>query len=275
MTDPYVSFDTFSVGDGPNDPTPAAPQRPSLLARLPRVAPTPTRPKPIQRFDSAESPLHGVHLSEGGADLTMAGPDAGSTAAPRRIALSDAVATIRIDTVSPTFFDDSAPAPRPQAATPAATLPATTDPTVDDPWAAWLLNLEAAILPYSRVIVLAAVIAAMGLTFVLLRGGPASIEAPAVAPQVSVGETDNALVTAEAIDAPSTWPAPIQPAPQSELRPFPAEGAAPPPSATFAAGPASAWRGVAGAKLTGEVLPVEESRVEVAEVPNYPQTTTR
>ncbi|TWT97011.1 hypothetical protein Pla108_27880 [Botrimarina colliarenosi] len=304
MTDPYVSFDTFSVGETPAEPTPAPQQqRPSLLARLPRVAPSPPRPKPIQRFDDAESALHGVHLYDGGSDLAMAGPSV--EPAPRRYKLSDPTATIRIDTVSPSTFDDETPEPPPRRQ-------AIDSPTmfgepkmlgeprmfgeqaaIDDPWATWLLNLESTILPYSRIIVLAAVIAAMGLTFVLLRGGAAAMEAPNTSPQVSIDAHTDTLAAVEAVETvanpsaeeapPFHWPVASTPTPASgALRPLDAsplgESVATtdslPPS-SFARGPASAWQGPAGAKLTGQVMPVDSGRVDVAHAPDYPQTTTR
>ena len=286
MTDPYVTFDTFSLGDSAAEPAPApAPPRPSLLAKLPRVAPTQSRPKPIQRFDDAESPLHGVHLGEMGGDLAMAGSATGSGPIARRPMPSNPAATIRIDTVSPTTFDDEQPVARRPAIKPFAASHPIADVAVDDPWAAWILNLESTIVPYSRVIVLAAVIAAMGLTVVLLRGAAKPVEAPSAAPQVSADGAGESLVATDVFATPSApslsaaaslW---TTPAPKSEadLRPI-----SPPTMATAvttpiasAAGPASAWRGPAGAKLTGQVLPIDDSRVDVAEVPAFPPTTTR
>jgi hypothetical protein len=283
MTDPYVTFDTFSLGDSAAEPAPApAPPRPSLLAKLPRVAPTQSRPKPIQRFDDAESPLHGVHLGEMGADLSMAGTAAGASPTQRRIMPSNPAATIRIDTVSPTTFDDEQPVARRSALTKPVVVSdtAATDVVVDDPWAAWLLNLESTIVPYSRVIVLAAVIAAMGLTVVLLRGGAKPVEAPSNSPQVSADGAGDSLVATDVFRAPPSSSANLwtTPAPKGEadLRPInvPTVAATTTPFIS-AAGPASAWRGTAGAKLTQQVLPVDESRVEVAEVPAFPPTTTR
>lgn len=288
MTDPYVSFDTFSLGDSAAEPA-ATPQRPSLLAKLPRVAPTtPTRPKPIQRFDDAQSPLHGVHLGEAGADLAMAGPATASGPAARRFAPSSPIATLRIDTVSPTTFDDVPSAARGAAAEPVAAGKPAAESVVDDPWAAWLLNLESAITPYSRIIVLAAVIAAMGLTIVLLRGGPAPTESHSLSPQVSADGTSGSLVATEIFSKPLTaspnmWPSPAPPTPAGELRPIgpptaAATGETTPVASSpvaSAAGPASAWRGPAGARLTGQVLPAEDNRVNVAEAPTYPTTATR
>jgi hypothetical protein len=303
MTDPYVSFDTFSLGDSTAEPAPT-PARPSLLAKLPRVAPTtPRRPKSIQRFDDAETPLHGVHLGEAGADLAMAGPLADPGPVARRFSSASPIATLRIDTVSPTTFDDAPPAKRAAAPETAAVSPPPAEAVIDDPWAAWLLNLESAITPYSRIIVLGAVIAAMGLTIVLLRGGAKPTQSQSLSPQVSADGGDDSLVATE-IDsnpsafsqsstfsqpwtaAPSMWPSPTPPTTTGELLPIGAPTAATTAAATpinstavastpvaSAAGPASAWRGPAGARLTGQVLPVEEDRVNVAEAPTYPTTT--
>jgi hypothetical protein len=286
MTDPYVTFDTFSLGDSAAEPAPApAPPRPSLLAKLPRVAPTQSRPKPIQRYDGAESPLHGVHLGEMGADLAMAGSATGAGPVARRPMPSNPAATIRIDTVSPTTFDDEQPvARRPALAKPVAISDATaTDVVVDDPWAAWLLNLESTIVPYSRVIVLAAVIAAMGLTVVLLRGGAKPVEAPSPGPQVSTDDAGDSLVATDVFGAPPSTSANLWAAPtaktEADLRPINVPTTTAPVNSfpvAAAVGPASAkWHGAAGAKLTGQVLPVDDTRVEVAEVPAFPPTTTR
>lgn len=284
MTDPYVTFDTFSLGDSAAEPAPApAPPRPSLLAKLPRVAPTQSRPKPIQRFDDAESPLHGVHLGEMGADLAMAGSATGAGPVARRPMPSNPAATIRIDTVSPTTFDDEQPvARRPALAKPVVISDtAATDVVVDDPWAAWLLNLESTIVPYSRVIVLAAVIAAMGLTVVLLRGGAKPVEAPNPGPQVSTDGAGDSLVATDVFGAPPSSSANLWTTPaaktEADLRPIhPPTAAATATPFISAAGPASAkWNGPAGAKLTGQVLPMDDSRVEVAEVPAFPPTATR
>jgi len=178
---------------------------------------------------------------------------------------------------------------------PLGDLRSSDDPAcIDDPWSAWLLNLESAITPYSRIIVLAAVIAAMGLTIVLLRGGPTPTESPSLSPQLSADGGGDSLVATEmfatpAIATASMWPTSTPPSPTGELLPLGAPTAAtsavttPVNSATVApspvasaAGPASAWRGPAGARLTGQVLPVEGAdRVNVAEVPSYPTTSTR
>lgn len=288
MTDPYVSFDTFTVGAEVNAPAAEPAPRPSLLARLPRVAPAPPKPKRIQRFDEAEPTAHGLHVFDSGDGLAYAGP--ATALAPRRAPLGDPTATIRIDTVTPTTFEDqparaTRPAPRPtpsklSSPTPVSSLEA------EDPWAAWLVNLEAAIVPYSRVIVLAAVIAAMGLTLVLLRGGRPQTDDSSAAPQVSAETPVDALATEASVappfsteQAPLVWPTAPQP---TELRPL-TQTTAVAPSPAFAAGPASAWRGPAGARLTGEVLPAPApgdgvlgdggQRVEVAAKPDYPTTT--
>lgn len=277
MNDPFVSFDTFSVGDQGDLVFGASanePKTPPILARLPRVS-APPRPKTKQRFDDAEPVTHGLHHPEGGYDLMPAGPESQTTIQP---ALSDdPIATIRIDTVSPGQFAD-APAAREAPAVAANVEPAPVQTLDDDPWAAWLLNLEAAILPYSRVIVLAAVIAAMGLTVVLLQGGgtAGSVEVPAIAPQVSSGAAGSDLATIEPIDAQAKayWP-PSTPAQEAGLQPLPAQ-AGQVADATVAAGPASAPRRSPQATLTGEVLPVEAQRINVANAagqPSYPRTT--
>lgn len=271
MTDPYVSIDTFSVSaelsESRAEQAPTT-TRPSILARLPRVAPAPPKPKRIQRFDDAEVVTHGLHHPEGSDGLADATP----TALPRRTPLADPTATIRIDTVSPATIDDqpsrqARPTSRPPA--PTSSPPAA---VAEEPVGSWLLNLEAAVLPYSRVIVLAAAIAATGLTLVLLRGARARQAEPTTAPQVSVEAPLDALasVATPADEAPLYWPgAPAAPA-EAALKPLVTASTAPAP---FAAGPASAWRGPAGARLTGEVRSPDAERIDVAANPQYPATT--
>ncbi len=299
MTDPYNTFDTFTVGSESEPAMPEPPKVPPILARLPKIKAAPPKPPTRQRFDDAESPLPEAHLSESYWESTdtFSGPPASlDTGALPTATIDNPTETIRIDTVSPGVFDARAN-PATQAASPSednapATIPftsaaapsATTEfqPTVqsaDEPWTAWMLDIESTIQPYARWIALAAVIAALGLTIVLLRGGGEAIDANEIPSQVLTdNEADQALVgDYETGNAPPLWPAgvaaeTVETTPagidagyaELGLRPLDDQPSASTPP-LVAAGPASAARAPSAARLTGEVLPGESSRINVAD----------
>lgn len=284
MNDPFITYDTLTIGselDGQAhaDPIPSEkPKLPSILARLPRIPLDPPRPKVRQRFDDPEPAIPMAHLAE--EDPVAASEAASPSWQP---ALGDPTATIRIDTITPAVFDTPAAEPQREPATPpSASMPATpaTIPFVqpaefapppaeehealDDEWTTWLLNLEATIQPYSRWIALAAVIAALGLTVVLLRGGGAPLDATETAPQVSTEATNQVLAgeptweqdPAEVEAAPWLTPQPPTTEPTADLGPL-----RQPPTAAVAVGPVSAPTPPGRATLTGEVFPSETPRV--------------
>ena len=283
MTDPYVSIDTFSIGSEPvgeSDSTPGAEPRAAadapVLARLPWIAPPRAEPPKTHRYDAAERPLHGIHADEG---EMAGGPLAGDLTMPVLAPglAGDPTVTLRIDTVTPTSFDatTATPSPNPAPLVPSASQPAPApsvdNVTIDDPWAAWLVEAEAAILPYSRWIVLAAVIAALGLTLVLLQttGRPA-LDAGDATPQVQIGFDGPALADSSGATEATGSPleAPAWSSPDNGLQPLAdgQESTAPP---LVAAGPASAPPRVA--TLLGDVLP-SEPPVATAQRLDYPRT---
>lgn len=284
MNDPFVSYDTFSVGaefDAQQDAAaPAPPKELPLLARLQRLS-TPEK-KTKKRFDDAESIVTGAHVAEAGRGFDLEPPPG---AMPGRSLVGNPAATIRIDTVSPTDYQDLASEPAASTAaspvvlpfkpataeSPVVDAPAADDETLSDPWIAWLLNLESAVLPYSRIIVLAAVIAALGLTLVLLQGGAAKTDTTGGAPQVQI-ETAESVLAATTDEAPPWSGGSVgnQPNSNDGLRPLET-----PPSTALASGPASAARGPGRATLVGEVRPVAQARVNVADAtgqPNFSRT---
>lgn len=302
MTDPYVTYDTFSLGNDPEGSPEAsgvgsAPsgekQLPPIFARLPRLEPAEPKPKTRQRFDEAESPLGAIHLGETGplpttqTELT-APPTAGF----------DPVATIRIDTVTPTSVDAPTEQPKPQRTRIDQGAPATipfhpaetavnaesipSEPAADEPWATTLLELESTIQPYSRWIALAALIAAMGLTVVILQGSGVTIETDPTTPAQEAPD-GAAFAESEPLnpvdDAGLTRPAiePIEEAKSDWLRPLqePGVAVAQTTPATVAAGPTSASRSPGRARLTGEVLAPPQERIDVADATHraaYPET---
>ncbi|QDT70169.1 hypothetical protein MalM25_31150 [Planctomycetes bacterium MalM25] len=308
MTDPYVIYDTLSFDADPNGspegdvgPAPSAEKKlPPILARLPKLEPAPPKPKTRQRFDAAESPHAPAFLGEinpFGETGTLASPASMPTAG------FDPVATIRIDTVTPTTID--APEKRepqrgPSEAAGPATIPfrpvADEAPSADaapglvaddEPWATTLLEIESTIQPYSRWIALAALLAAMGLTAVILQGGgrpavddstaPATLGAPAGG--AFAGNEPVEPVVEESLSWPSVEPIDSTSGGGS-LSPLNEPGVAvaqtPPP--TVAAGPASASRSPGHARLTGEVLEPSHPRIDVADAANrpaYPETELR
>lgn len=299
MTDPYSTFDTFTVGSESEPVMPEPSKTPPLIARLPKISPL-SQPTTRKRFDEAQTPLPEAHLNESlweqSDTLTETPPSAyygtKTTSAP-----GNPTATIRIDTVSPGMFEDR-PTAQPVEALLAETSPATIPfeplaseaapavvPSVDEPWTAWMLDIESTIQPYARWIALAAVIAAMGLTVVLLRSSGGAVEAIDTAPQVF-----NESISSQALvgdyetkgntgGAPPFWPTnateePAETAPagmvptyaadEQGLRPLEGSiaGSTPPP---VAAGPASAARAPSAARFTGQILPAETSRIDVAD----------
>ena len=207
------------------------------------------------------------------------------------------MATIRIDTVTPTSVDTPDKQPKPQRLRVDRGAPATIpfrpaedateaepkpfEPAVEEPWSTTLLELESTIQPYSRWIALAALIAAMGLTVVILQGGgvietdsttPVQ-EAPdgaAFAENEPTGPVDDAGLTRPSV-------APIEEAQSDWLRPLqePGVAVAQTAPAAVAAGPASASRGMGHARLTGEVLAPPQERIDVADATSraaYPET---
>lgn len=299
MTDPYVSIDTFSVGFEPNDteealgPAPSGGSETPVIARLPRVAPAAPAKSATHRYDTAETALHGVHVDDSPL-ATTAPPASAGLAEQAPIQVSDPAVTIRIDTVTPDAFEVSKEEALLRKQANEALLGGTEpDTAIEDPWASSLLSLEAAILPYSRWIVLAAVIAALGLTLVLLQtAGRRPLDAGTALPQVQLGQYDPAYVTAEAApqptpaagEAPSWGTLPDEAAVANAwdasegLRPLDRENetteVAPP---LVAAGPASVAPRNARATLLGQVLPPDaDPSVEVATAtrPDYPRTAT-
>lgn len=289
MNDPFVTYDTLTIAtdlEGMADAKPAPEERPklaSILARLPRVPVTPPKPKVRQRFDEPEPAIPTAHLLDESEPPETA-PSPGTLRAP----LGDPTATIRIDTVTPYPYTGEAPtatpagvkqpAPRfeepatvpfiPNPATKPEAVTATPGPAtilgdpIEDPWSARLLNLEATIQPYSRWIALTAVIAALGLTIVLLRGGGGAINASETAPQVSTDTLDQTLATTDL--SPDSEAAPwLTPEPAAEQLP------------AIAVGPVSAPRSTAGrATLTGDLLPTETPRVaDSTSTDPFPRTT--
>lgn len=277
MNEPFITYDTLTIGadlDPAGEPA-AGPsgggQLPSILARLPRVPIAPPQPRVRKRFDDAESSNPTTHLLD-----ELDPPAAPAGAATSRTPEWDPAATIRFDTVAPYPVEPEAPAAPPtrrveapeparatvpfepisQTPTPAAAI--NTPPqaeTLEDPWSAWLLNLEATIQPYSRWIALAAVVAALGLTIVLLRGGGGPIDPPEAAPQVSTevagsNLADTSTGSFEPVADATPWltsePAPAPFADESEA---------------VAVGPVSAPRPAGHAMLTGELLPAETPRI--------------
>lgn len=275
MNDPFVSYDTFSVGNElgaqPEPATPAAPKEIPLLARLERLSTPPKETK--KRFDEAEPALAGIHHYD---ETSEAGGGGSPVAVAPRVSMGNPTATIRIDTVSPTDFDEATPAtsaaPVVQRAKPAeassvelSAIPG--DDALEDPWAAWLLNLESAVLPYSRIIVLAAVIAALGLTLVLLQSGTKQVETNGTAPQVLIDNNDSVLASTTDESAPlwSGEPVAATDATHNGLRPLDT-----PAPAALASGPASAARGPGRVSLTGEVRAFSPERVNVADASGQP-----
>lgn len=281
MNDPFVTFDTLTIGtdlEGTADTNPAPEERPklaSILARLPRVPLTPPKPKVRQRFDDAEPAIPTAHLLD-----ESQPPEAMPSPEGLRTPLGDPTATIRIDTVTPYQYPGEAPAAKPaEAKQPApifeepATVPFTPKPVakpeavaanpvaativedpIEDPWSAWLLNLEATIQPYSRWIALAAVIAALGLTIVLLRGGGGATSTSETAPQVSTDSLDQTLANSDL--SPESEATPWLTTPEPTVTPMAEQPGA------VAVGPVSAPRSTAGhAALTNELLPVETPRI--------------
>ncbi|MEQ8850081.1 hypothetical protein [Botrimarina sp.] len=255
MTEPYVSFDTLTVGAeydaAVRSAGPAAAGAAPVLARLPRVEPQPKAP-PIHRCDDPEPEPPASHL--GVPPQPAAAPPADTAAANNKFA------SIRIDAGAPPTAD-GAPA-QPSAAPPIAASPTLSQPaeSVEASQAAggWLLDLEATIQPYSRWIALAAVIAALGLTAVLLQSGPEPVIAPAGAPQVDIGPTSHSLVEI----GPGENTAPRAAArPTAPVAPTTLAGSPPPPSSS---GPPSAYPATARPELTHPFAPA----AEVAEAPD-------
>ncbi|MEN0111289.1 MAG: hypothetical protein AAF805_11260, partial [Planctomycetota bacterium] len=208
---------------------------------------------------------------------------------------ADPAATIRIDTVWPTEIDGAgqaksaavaaataAPAratestaPRPSTERPAEP----SAPTVaEDPFTTWLIDLESAVLPYSRWIALAAIAAALGLTAVLLRGVDAGATDASAGPRVEIDSSpDESIVLAADGDfgdpegLPPVWRVeePLAESADAPLRPLDGSPAAAPPTppALVAAGPASASPRTPHAQLIGQVHPATPDTA-------YPRTAT-
>lgn len=276
MTDPYTTFDTFSIGSEP-DTMPAEPSRVApIIARLPRVEVAQPSSATHQRLDEAASPLPECHLI----DTTMTSDTPIAAYSTTLLALGDdPVATIRFDTVGPGSSRDEANAETKASVDSPAVASAASSGSVDEPWTAWMIDLESTIQPYARWIALAAVIAAMGLAIVLLRGRGGSVEATETAPQVQVQTTANEMLAKQeaSSELPPTWPparteqavdemvlADATSEPNEDLRPLQESYVTTTPPAS-AAGPASAARAAGQARLHGEVEPVETSRIDVAD----------
>lgn len=270
MDEAYAVFDTLSVGadfnvtpdPGPKKEPPASTSEVApVIARVghvstaaeaapavPPAAPAPVEPAPAKRsrIDARGTDTH---------PHTWAVRDA---AEPTTVAATSTIegVNLRIDT------------PESSAAS-IATDPATVESTSleDETFAETLLQLDAIIAPYARWIALAAVIAAIGLTLVLLRGEP---QAPVSdAPGATVNQassTDEISVFAEldpldpiTPSTPASASAPPVTRSQGPLVAATANTAATPAtaagpvSAPFAAGPSAPQTQVA--RLAGEVLP--------------------
>lgn len=275
MNDPFVSFDTFSIGEEAEHLLGSEASKPEptpILARLPRIV-VPARQETRKRFDDPQVAAQGIHHPEGAPLDPMAGGSQVLESPPRPIS-SNPFETIRIDTASPTEISDPTPKPELRVVSPPAESSVPVAMT-EDTTAAWLLNLESAILPYSRVIVLAAVVAAMGLTVILLQGSgrPTSTESLELEPQVNAESSLQGLANTN--ETAPGWATSSEPT--ADLQPLPIP-AAQPEANTIAAGPASAPRRTGQATLTGQIYPANSERINVADAtnqPNYSQRTTR
>jgi hypothetical protein len=148
---------------------PSAPHAAPLLARLPRLTAAPTQPAPLrERVDAPATRLVGTHAA---ATQTFA--------IDTHVAATDAIATIH---------RAASPSIEALAAAPATTTTTTQRPAPRDEMTELLLGWDAAVAPYARWIVLAALFAALGLTLVLLRGGDGSSlgDTPSISPRAAV-----------------------------------------------------------------------------------------
>lgn len=231
MNEPIVSFDTLSVD--PNWPGPGAEMNtagsdPPVIARVPRV--TPRTQKPV----SAEP-----------------AEDRTPTAAPR---------LFRIDPAEGDAAEESAKSPWQSPVAKAGEDPAySSGYAVDE--SPWLLELEGLLTRHSRWIALLAVITALGLTLLLLRGErPISEEAPSITPLTA---SEDSAPLADAEEAPAFALA---------GEPTPYLSVAPPQNQAVAEGPASA---PAGLRPRAELLgAIAAPAVEVAQREAKPTTQT-
>lgn len=270
MDDQYTSIDTFSLGDWSTPPVePGAASVPMrVIARLPRVA----DPSVSQRWDQPLNAIPGAHFPE----LL---PTAEAMPADASAEGLDPTLTIRIDTLDPARVVERAP--QQEAAhrlrrvdTVAPPLPTGGAQAEDEEYTDWLLQAEAMVLPYSRWIVLAAVIAAMGLTMVLLQGGSVSApsEAEAPSPNAAIESETDALFADDsapqnAEESLADW----------AMEPLPEEPPAEDKPALTASGPTAAPSAkLPQAQLSGYLESPGGAAVEVAARPSvapYPSTS--
>ncbi len=211
MEETYATFDTFTVGEkfAPGEDPLAPPPQAPILARLPRLGTAKSvvgNPQKNNRFDQPEKGIIGVHAPE----------EAAPEAAPLIQGADNPASTIRFDTLltEEGFIEEKGieakrvgveavrvGTNRPQSVrNEAPQLQPTTE------FDSWLLNLEAAVMPYSRWIVLAAVISALGLALVLLRGSAPAALGDALLPGDRVENTVSNSATV-AVDETDSVPA--------------------------------------------------------------------
>lgn len=139
---------------------------PRVLARLPRVTVGADAPQAIQRVDSAEGQNAAVVRKPTEQSPASQSPVEGAAVA----VTAEPIATIRIDTLSgPAGWVDVGKLSRHDPPHTADGGPrASANQRVEEDW---LVRLEAMIAPHAQWIVLAAVVAALGLTLALLQSG--------------------------------------------------------------------------------------------------------
>lgn len=288
MPGAYSTFDTLSLELGDSDPFGLVNSGGSLpvLARIPRIE--------IEGSGATHSHVEAAHevipppkmQAVNIADSFFA-IDTLTTETPSLAIQSQPTAKQTQLTAPPVYAPAPAPAPAPAQSTetvllsPAVEQPAATRDRVDteEDWPSALLQLEAAIAPYSQLIVLLTLIIAAGLTMLLFRTQPVKLDDGADQP------ANNASTIAATTEAPAF----VAPDPQASQTKDAAQVASQPtvlqvqqPSAPVLQPPISA-RGPAGIASVTPVQPHRESaqaqtspnaRVAQADAPGagYPTT---
>ena len=247
MNEPIISFDTLSIDTNWQGPEPTmqtggtssqenqSKETLPVIARIPRVE---TKSAPIPQG----TPVDFESIEE-----------------------EIPVRTIRIDS--------AANAPKPELED--ASAPASFSVMeAEESYSGWLLDMESILALNSRWIVMLALMAALGLTLLLLRGGGTQVEVPQdIIPSTASEETAPTIVDTN-VDT-NTMVEKIE-ATTTEIPSFPSE----PIEQVYAAGPAAVPPHVAPrAELVGAIetpkTPVESSTLQTAQQPSsdgYPRT---
>ncbi|MEO1497966.1 MAG: hypothetical protein AAFV43_12535 [Planctomycetota bacterium] len=296
MDEAYAVFDTLSL-DGEFDLTPSVAGRSPrateasteiapLLARTPYVAKSGEAPAP-----AAEAATRAIPATSTDEPETPVAPrltridDRGTETHPHTWAGRDVVAQTSAaiaEAIGPNQRIDTPTAPAPQLEpTAAEPLAPRQDAAGAESLSATLLQIDAIVSPYARWIALAAVVAAIGLTMVLLGGGQPAQQGDTPGSTGNQAQTPiNQNVANQSVFAQLDPLGPLDP---GQPTPASTEATADAVASSTAAGPASAPRLAAAptgpaVRLTGDVVVPTDPTPQIAKLPptssGYPRTAT-